>query len=336
MSSSMVSFDDRAAQSRGGEPVTAAEPRLTLLPVADLASGHEMRLHLWEVAGPRPGPTVGLIAGVHGDQTTGVETVRRLIADLGGELLAGTVLALPVANPYAYQARSRHSPIDGNNLNRLFPGHPDGEFSAQLAFVIYDQVARRCDYLVDFHSGGKDATVDFTYFYGDGDVARAFGCELLLPGPTYPGALSPVADAAGIQVVATELGGANQRNEYYVRRGVTGALNVLRHLGLLAGQPQLPPRQVMLGSYAIVRPHHGGILVSGVDSGRLGDTIPGGTELGYVVSPYTGARLETFTAPYGSSVLALTRETVTDIEAGEYAFILGDGTAGSGMQDTGC
>jgi uncharacterized protein len=322
----------------------SAEPRLALLPVAALASGHEMGLHLWQLAGPGPGPTVGLIAGVHGDQTTGVETVRRLVTHLGGELLAGVVLALPVANPYAYQAHSRYSPIDGNNLNRLFPGHPDGEFSAQLAFVIYDQIVRRCDYLIDFHSGGKDATVDFTYFYGDGEVARAFGCELLLPGPTYPGALSPIADAAGIQVVATELGGANQRNEYYVRRGVTGALNVLRHLGMLPGKLQQPPRQVMLGGYAIVRPHHGGILISGVDSGRLGETIAGGTELGYVVSPYTGARLETFTAPYSSSVLALTRETVTDIEAGEYAYILGDGSAaghagdvaGSGPRDAGC
>jgi uncharacterized protein len=316
----------------GRELVTAAEPRLTLLPVASLASGHELSLHLWQLAGPRPGPTVGLVAGVHGDQTTGVETVRRLVAHLGGEpggLLAGTVLALPVANPYAYQARSRQSPIDGNNLNRLFPGHPDGESSAQLAFVIYDQVVRRCDYLIDFHSGGKDATVDYTYFYGDGHLARAFGCELLLPGPTYPGALSPLADAAGIDVVATELGGANQRNEYYVRRGVTGALNVLRHLGLLPGEPQLPARQVMLGAFAIIRPHHGGILVSSVDSGRLGDTIEGGTELGYVVSPYTGARLETFTAPYDSSVLALCRETVTDVNVGEYAFILGDGSTAS-------
>ncbi len=304
----------------------AAESGLVLTPVANLASGHEMRLHLWRLAGPRPGPAVGLIAGVHGDQTTGVETVRRLAACLGGELLAGTVLALPVANPYAYQARSRHSPIDGNNLNRLFPGDPDGEFSAQLAFVIYDQVVRRCDYVIDFHSGGKDATVDFAYAYGDAHVARWFGCELLLPGPAYPGALSPVADAAGIQVVAAELGGANQRNEYYVRRVVTGALNVLRHLGMLRDEPQLPRRQVRLGSYTVVRPHHGGILVSGTDSSRLGDTIAGGTELGRVVSPYTGAELETLTAPYASSVLALTRETVTDIEAGDYAFILGDGS----------
>lgn len=324
--------------------MTAAGPRLVLLPVANLASGHELRLHLWQLTGPRPGPTVGLVAGVHGDQTTGAETVRRLVAHLGGELLAGTVLALPVANPYAYQARSRHSPIDANNLNRLFPGHPDGEFSAQLAFVIYDQVVRRCDYLIDFHSGGKDATVDFTYFYGDGELARAFGCELLLPGPDYPGALSPVAHAAGIQVVASELGGANQRNEYYVRRGVTGSLNVLRHLGLLPGEAQLPPGQMMLASYAIVRPHHGGILVSSVDSCRLGDTIAGGTELGHVVSPYTGAQLEAFSAPYTSSVLALTRETVTDVEVGDYAYILGDGSAagntggtpGSGTQGAGC
>jgi uncharacterized protein len=309
--------------------VTSAEPKLTLLPVASLGSGHDLQLHLWEVAGPRPGPTVGLIAGVHGDQTTGVETVRRLIAQLADVLTAGTVLALPVANPYAYQARSRYSPLDGNNLNRLFPGDPDGEISAQLAFVIYDRVARRCDYLIDFHSGGKDGTVDYCYFYGDGALARVFGCELLLPGPTYPGALSPLAHSSGIQVIASELGGANQRNEHYVQRGVTGAVNVLRSLAMLPGEPEPPARQVTLPGYAVIRPHHGGILASMADSSRLGQTIPGGTELGHVISPYTGERLETFTAPYASSVLALTRETVTDIEAGEYAFILGDDSAGS-------
>jgi predicted deacylase len=307
--------------------MTGAEQGLVLLPVASLASGHEMPLHLWELTGARPGPTVGLVAGVHGDQTTGVETVHRLVARLRGTLAAGTILALPVANPYAYQARSRHSPVDGHNLNRLFPGDPDGEFSAQLAFAIYDRVVRRCDYLVDFHSGGKDGTVDYGYFYGDGGLARAFGCQLLLPGPAYPGALSPLAHAAGINVMASELGGANQRNEHYVQRGVTGAVNVLRSLGMLPGEPERPARQVTLSGFAVVRPHHGGILMSMADSGRLGDTIPGGTELGYVVSPYTGVRLETFTAPYSVSVLALTRETVTDIEAGEYAFILGDGSA---------
>jgi uncharacterized protein len=317
--------------------MAVAEPVLASLPVAVLASGHELRLHLWEISAGRPGPTLGLIGGVNGDQVTGVDTVRRVIHELAGSDLAGTVLALPVANPYAYQALSRHSPVDGNNLNRLFPGDKDGEFSAQLAFTIFDRVIRRCEYLIDFHSGGNDATVDYAYFYGDGSLARAFGTRLLLPGPVYHGALSQVADAAGINVMASELGGANQRNDYYAAQGVTGTINVLRSLDMLPGEPDPPSRQVTLGQYAIVRPHHGGILISNLSAARLGDTLTGGTltggtltggtELGHIVSPYTLERLEVLTVPYESSVLALTREPVTDVQAGVYAYILADASA---------
>ena len=80
------------------------------------------------VRGRRPGPTAMLVAGVHGDEFEGIAAMPQLVAGLDPEEVCGTVLALPVCNPFAFAAQSRCSPesLDAVNLARVFPGDPAG------------------------------------------------------------------------------------------------------------------------------------------------------------------------------------------------------------------
>jgi uncharacterized protein len=297
------------------------------IPVATLANGHRLTLYVHDVAADTAGPTLLVVAGIMGDQPTGVETARRAVLLLEAEdiLRRGRVRVLAVANPYAYQQHARSTPLDQGNLNRVFPGRTDGVFSEQLAAAISENLLGEADVLLALHSGGTFETTRYVYSFDDLDLAQAFGTELVLPGPSYPGTLALAARAAGLRVVVSELGG-HSRTAEAIELGLRGILNLLRRLELAAGEVEAPPGQLYCPDIRVLRPRSGGILLSAAAADALGREVPGGFELGRVVSPYTFEELERLSAPFERSIIALAREAVTHVEAGDYGFILADAT----------
>ncbi|MEX1358166.1 MAG: succinylglutamate desuccinylase/aspartoacylase family protein [Gaiellaceae bacterium] len=293
--------------------------------MAWLANGHELELVIHRLHGAEDGPTLGLVGGIHGDEPLGVETVRRVVSGVLDGDFRGAIVALPVANPYGFQALTRNAPIDMTNLNRVFPGHPDGMLSEQVAHAICERFLPMCDYLIDFHSGGNLATVDYAYLHDDQGLGREFGCEILFAGPSYAGTLGDYARRNGVPAVVPELGGGQQRNDHYLAKGIRGARNVMKAIGMLDGEPEIPFGQRIVHEVELVRPHHGGLLLSAVDATRLGEAVAAGTELGRVVSPYTFEVLEVLTAPFDPSLLVLVREQVTKVDPGDFGFIVANG-----------
>jgi uncharacterized protein len=293
--------------------------------VAVLANGHRLELPLHRVRGPDDGPRLGVIAGIHGDEPLGVEIVRRLLVELDAQALRGELLAVPVANPYAFAALTRHTPIDAANLNRSFPGDPDGTLTQQLAYVICSELLADCDRLVDVHSGGNFATVDYVYAGKDRRLAKAFGCEILYEGAAPTGSLAAYAGERGVTTLIVELGGGQQRNEHFVEKGIRGIRNVMKHLGMIDGEPKLPIEQIFVEELADLKPHHGGLMLSSFGPAHLGEAVGAGTELARVVSPYTFEVLESITAPFEPTLLVLVREAVTTVEPGDFGFIVANG-----------
>ena len=293
--------------------------------MATRANGHQFVLHVHEVRAVADGPTLLVVAGIMGDQPTGVETARRAVLQLGSDdsLVRGRVLVLTVANPYAYQRHARSTPLDQNNLNRVFPGRPDGTFSEQLAAAIADKLVHKADVLLAMHSGGTFETTRYVYSFDDLHLASAFGTELVLPGPSYPGTLALAARAGGLRVVVSELGG-HARTAESIEVGLRGITNILCHLGQANGEVVLPARQLYCQDVRILRPRNGGILLSAAAADTLGQEFARGSELGRVISPYTFEELERLSAPFDRSLLALSREAVTHVEAGDYGFIVAD------------
>lgn len=296
------------------------------VPVATIANGHNLELVTHRIrGGGGAGPRLGLIAGIHGDEPLGIETIRRFVTELEPTSFSGELFVIPVANPYAFQALTRNTTIDMSNLNRIFPGDANGMLTDQLAAAIVGQVIPNCDYLIDFHSGGNLATVDYVYLHDTDGLAEAFGCEILFRGPSYAGSLGDYARSNGIPTIVSELGGGQQLNEHYVQKGLRGIRNVMKKLGMLEGEPELPERQVIVEELIILRPHHGGLMLSEVEPSRLGEAVPQGTVLGRIVNPYTFELLEEVTAPFDPSLLVLVRERVTKVDPGDYGFMVANG-----------
>ncbi len=302
---------------------TRARSTVERVPVAPIANGHTLELVVHTIEGDGDGPTLGLVAGIHGDEPLGVETIRRFLEELPS--FRGRLVALPVANPYAFQALTRNTTLDMNNLNRVFPGTRDGMLTEQLAAAIVETLVPRIDYLIDLHSGGTLPTVDYVYLHDDNGLAEAFGCEILFHGPSYEGSLGDYARKHGVPTVVSELGGGQALNEHYIQKGLRGIRNVMIKLGMLDGEIVVPERQVVVEELIILRPHAGGLMLCNFDPTHLGESIAQGTELARTVSPYTFETLETFTAPFDPTLLVLTRDAVSKTDPGDYGLMVANG-----------
>jgi len=298
----------------------------TSVPVATLASGAEVRIPIHEVRGQAgDGPTLGLTACLHGDEQVGTEILYRFLGGVDPGQLRGRLLVVPVANPLAYAAITRNTPLDMHNLNRVFPGGGEGFFSHQLAEALVAHVLSKLDYLVDFHAGGAYATVDYLFLENAEPLSRAFGAPVLFRPPGgygYGGSTAAYTVGKGVPTVTVELGGGAIDQAPYVRRGVAGIHNILRTIGMLPGEPAAPPRQTVLRTLTTLRPRAGGMLVPEVTA--LNVRVPKGAVLGRVLSPYSFEELEVVRAPYDPSLTVLVRVTPCRINPGDYGYMIGD------------
>jgi predicted deacylase len=294
--------------------------------VSRLASGQAVSLAMHRLRGQQAGPTLGVVGAIHGDELVGIEVIRRLIEVLEHDSFCGTVLCLPVANPLAFEALSRNTPlaVEVGNLNRVFPGDPNGDLVAMLAHAIATQFLNEVTHLVDLHAGGTHPSVDYTISLKNLDAARAFGQRVVRPVEGYHGTLGALAAAQGKTSLVAEIGGGYLRDEAYVEVGLRGVLNVLAYLKMVDRAIDRPAEQVVVPTVATLRPHHGGLLYSAVGPELLGEIVGKDYLLGRVISPYTFQTVEEFKAPYLRNIILLVRTQVSRVNPGDYAYMLGD------------
>ena len=199
-------------------------------------------------AGSPEGPRLCLLAGVHGGEYSSIAAVRRLMRELDTTELAGTVVAVPIVNMTAFRARAAFVvPEDGKNLNRCFPGDPDGSFADVLAHHVFTELIAGSDYLVDLHGGDIPEALEPFSLYDESPVeatARSMAIAFGLPyvvrqargGSPIAGTTSAAAAAAGIPGITAEAGGCGLLEADAVETHVRGLRNVLRRLGMLPGR----------------------------------------------------------------------------------------------------
>jgi uncharacterized protein len=204
------------------------------------------------VAGARPGPRVVITGGVHGGEFTGVDAAHRLAALLDAEEVSGQVLICIVANPLAaYRGRLNVSSIDGVNINRVFPGDPQGSPTERMAAWIFAQLIDGADAYLDLHSGGIDQTLRHfvgVRLTGEADVdattvamARAVGIEDVIFGQNAEGGNSHAAAARqGVPAILVETSQLGERDPAVIGGLVDGLKAVLRRLGVLESDGSEP------------------------------------------------------------------------------------------------
>lgn len=219
--------------------------------VAPRADGNWWRLPVLTVRGSEPGPTLVVLGAVHGDEYEGVETIPLVFGDVDASALAGTLVMVPVCNLPAYESAIRSSPIDGMNLARVFPGKADGTVTERIAYALTEKLFRHADFLVDLHSGGVayDIPTLIGYLHDDGELgqksraaAEAFGAPVLWghPMPMPAGRSISAAMEHNVPWLYTEAPGGGLARPSDIACFRRGVLNVMRHLNMLPGAPEVP------------------------------------------------------------------------------------------------
>jgi len=249
------------------------------LPVAVIANG--------------TGPTVVFIGGNHGDEYEGPIALVKLTAALDAGEVTGRVIVLPALNLPAFRSGTRLSPIDGLNMNRIFPGAHDGTLTSAIAHYVSSEILPLADVVVDIHSGGK--TLDFVpsaIIHNLPDPAqmdqclgalKAFGAPvgLILTELDSEGMLDTTVERMGKTFLSTELGGGGTARVETVAIAERGVRNVLKHFGVLVGAADVPtPARLMeTPEGAFVSAGDGGLYEPVKD---LGETVAAGEAIGRI------------------------------------------------------
>ncbi|MBK1794092.1 succinylglutamate desuccinylase/aspartoacylase family protein [Devosia sp. WQ 349] len=293
------------------------------------ADGSDAVLFITELVGEEDGPTIGISASIHGNENTGSQAILDLYRQLKDMPLKGRILLLPVANPSAFAVNERYATIDKVDLNRQFPGNPNGTYSQQLAHAITNEFLNVIDVHIDLHSGTDRPTVDYVYIWNDERLSRAFGSKVLYrpvenkQGTVFGGTTKTVTiDTRNIPVAVIELGGGIVDQTGYVKQTVDGVLNMLKTTGTIAGEPWENPKQVVVSELAGVRPTQGGFIETLAPAN--GEVINGGELLGRVVSPYTFEVLEEIKTPFENGIMIMQHLTRNVVQSGDYAYMIGN------------
>ncbi len=254
-----------------------------------------------------------MIAGVHGDEYESVAALQDLSKELDPKQLAGTVIIVPVANPQAFYAGTRRSPVDLGDLNRVFPGRPDGTISERLAHLLFTEIVLGSDGILSMHCWSKEATAIPYVEYADEETlvgrksfraAAALGLEYLHPYKWHPGLLVAAATRCGIPSIEPEVGGMGTITAMGQRvyRGLV--YRFLEHFKLLAPgeaaiEPACPNPKIIDHTDCLA--NSAGLFRARVSAG---EAVERNTLLGTVHS-LAGTRLEEIRAPRAGTVAIL-------------------------------
>ncbi|MGW2109357.1 succinylglutamate desuccinylase/aspartoacylase family protein [Streptomyces sp. NPDC001948] len=282
-------------------------------------SSHSLRdveIPVMEACGQRAGPVVTLFAGVHGCEYAPMAALRSFMLGLDTEQLSGTVRAVLTANPTAFRERTPFlTPDDGKNLNRCFPGSPDGSHSEHLAAFLFDEFVRGSDALIDLHAGDLvEALSPFTLHDASPvadqarELATAYGLPLAIrqqrAGAAVSGSTCGAAADAGIPAIIAEAGGCGLVTPETLAAHTAGLSRVLDHLGMRRTKQPAPagPEVRHMTRFVWLTSPVPGWWQPAVAPGA---EVTAGCRLGAVLDPF-GKELAEITAPEDGVLVFLT------------------------------
>ncbi len=255
--------------------------------------------------GNEPGPTLCVTAAVHGDELNGIEAVRQLMHSVNPQKLTGTLIGVPIVNLQGFQRHSRYL-SDRRDLNRFFPGNPRGSSAARMAYSFFNDVIRRCDGLVDLHTGSFHRTnlPQLRADLNNADVlalTKGFGSTVILHSTGGEGTLRRAAVEAGIPAVTLEAGEPLRLQDEAVTHTVKALFTLLDTMQMYNKRSLWGNPEPTYYSSAWVRADQGGILMSDV---KLGKRVKVGDVLGTVTDPISNEQAP-ISAPYAGRVIGM-------------------------------
>lgn len=275
------------------------------------------RIPVTVVTGNKPGPVLALVAGIHGSEPSPIVALQKVRADLDPAELSGTVIIVHIGNMPSFVHRTIYrGPFDQKNLNRVFPGKPDGTGSERIAHAITTQVIDQCTHLVDLHSGdGNEALRPYSYWNHlrldvrvdstAREMALAFGLEYIVVDRDRPRDINATqfcantAQVRGKPAVTTEAGSVGIPTGMAIALNVRGAFRVMRYLEMLPGPIEMVTKPKWLNPWEVLTSPDTGTWTTVVEPGQ---EIERGALIG-TLTDYFGEKIAEINSPLDGVVL---------------------------------
>jgi predicted deacylase len=276
------------------------------------------RVPISVLRGRQPGPTLALVAGTHGSEVAPIIALQRVREGIdAANDLRGTLILVHIANLPSYVHRTIYrNPWDQKNLNRVFPGKPNGTVTERIAHAITTQIIGKADYLVDMHSGdGNESLRPYTYWIEHGIdkrvdslsklMALAWGSDHIILDtgrPKDPAASLYTTNTAllrGKPAITTEVGYLGMPDEEMIQQNYSSVVRLMRHLDMLPGPKQYVEAPLWIDRNEVLTSPESGAWHALV---RRGETVQKGTALGRVTD-YFGRELAVVRATMTGVVL---------------------------------
>jgi uncharacterized protein len=244
---------------------------------------------LWAARGSSPGPTLCVVSGIHGDEINSVEIARRAFREVDPQHLKGTLIVVPAANAMGFRTMNRYMP-DRRDLNRAFPGSVRGSVASIIANVLFERVVKRCDYLIDLHTGSNFranvAQIRVAMDHPESlALAEGFAVGVMVGDAGPSGSLRREAVTVGVAAIIYEAGPPYSFVPKEIENGTRGVFNAMDSLGMYESPGKRePPQKLVRSGWVRVPKGQGGIFLTEVN---LGARVKKDDLLGTVTDPVT-------------------------------------------------
>lgn len=304
-------------QSLDVDTLSAGEHKFWFAVATD-AIGHPQTLPVRVFKGRSAGKRILITAGVHGDEQNGILTAQRVARLLEGKEISGVVTIVPTVNlsGIARHSRDFHSAAPDSssaNLNRVFPGNPNGDDANRYAHSLWQNLLKpNADLAIDLHSQTSGSSYPLYVFadYRLDDairMARLVNPDVILNDPGDPGILETVYNRAGIASITIEVGIGRYSDLSMVERASNGILNILKSYQIIDGSVDELDAPCIEGNEIIsVRAEQGGFVICHV---ALLDTVVEGQKLATQYNSF-GDKIASYPSPSEGTVISHNVESV--------------------------
>lgn len=275
-----------------------------------------MNIPVVVINGAKPGPTLALVAGLHGTEYASIIALEKVIQTADPAQMSGTLIVVPLVNLASFQEKVPHvNPFDHKSMNRYYPGNPNGTQTDRASAVITKDVVDKCDYLIDLHGGDLDESLrPYAYWSRTGDerldsaskgMVLSFGLPYIIlvtdrpKNPNDSRYLDNTATVRGKPAIAAEAGYAGTTDPQDVDALADGCMNVMRYLKMMPGVASEIEHPVWITKVDSLTSASDGIFYPLV---KRGTYVEAGMKIGYVTD-YFGKTVWEARSPVAGVVL---------------------------------
>lgn len=295
-----------------------------VLHTGSYADGTSIAIPVMIATGEQEGPVLWLEGCIHGEEYGGAASIIKYVESLDLKTFKGTLIAVPVINLPCYLGRGRVSTLDGENLNRIFPGNMTGTYSHQLAHIILESINKTSDYLLDLHSGGIGAIVPFYSIYTDDKtdaskvskrLAKSVGVDVIwkIKGEAgLGGSITAQTTPKGIPSVTVEVGGGNVTDQH-ISEYTTAITNMMKAIGMLDGDIPKFEKYTIISDGKFLHNREGGLFVPECKPGAF---LKKDEPIGHIINLH-GEKVEEILNPLEYSYITAIRHNYVPTDSGD-------------------